>query len=428
MISGRAVGSAWRAGAFLLAFGCSVAEVQAGGFAVREQSAVGQGMSFAGAGTPGMGLSAMFWNPAAVTQAQGLWVEKHLSIVFPDSEITAGPGTSATLLALGSSSDNIGVIGFVPASYLAYQVNPNLYLGLAVNAPFGLGTKADTWAGSPYAIEAKALSIDINAIVGWKVNDQLSVAAGPRVMYFRGEFSRYSPAALPALVSADLKNLDDFGFGFTAGLTYTPTPMTEIALGYRSRTKLELHGDEVVGGTNLSGVVGNATLPDQATLGVRQRFGDKHTLLASVEWTNWSVLQTVPFAAAVPTTLTFNYRDGWFFALGGEYEWTPKTTLRAGIGYEISPVRDVFRDTSIPDDNRWWFSTGLTHKWNEKWTFDLGYSFVYVGHSPINIVPGHPDYVGLPLIATSDSRFHIVSAAIRYKFGEQHPAPAKIVK
>ena len=28
-------------------------------------------MAFAGEGTPGMGLSAMFWNPAAVTQVSG---------------------------------------------------------------------------------------------------------------------------------------------------------------------------------------------------------------------------------------------------------------------------------------------------------------------------------------------------------------------
>ena len=56
------------AAAALLAF--SVA-AQAGGFASRDQSAVGEGMSFAGEGTPGMGLSAMFWNPAAVTQVTG---------------------------------------------------------------------------------------------------------------------------------------------------------------------------------------------------------------------------------------------------------------------------------------------------------------------------------------------------------------------
>jgi long-chain fatty acid transport protein len=48
----------------------SAVAAQAGGFASRDQSTVGEGMSFAGEGTPGMGLSAMFWNPAAVTQTK----------------------------------------------------------------------------------------------------------------------------------------------------------------------------------------------------------------------------------------------------------------------------------------------------------------------------------------------------------------------
>jgi len=61
--------------AALLAFSLPA---QAGGFANRDQSAVGEGMSFAGEGTPGTGLSAMFWNPAAVTQVTG-WGAKRTS-------------------------------------------------------------------------------------------------------------------------------------------------------------------------------------------------------------------------------------------------------------------------------------------------------------------------------------------------------------
>ncbi len=43
----------------------------AGGFAVREQSAWGQGTSFAGVAAGG-DLSAMFWNPATMTQIPGM--------------------------------------------------------------------------------------------------------------------------------------------------------------------------------------------------------------------------------------------------------------------------------------------------------------------------------------------------------------------
>src|SRR5690349_11174424 len=94
-----------------LIFGAAVAlttlsyiEVRAGAFAVREQSAIGQGMAFAGEGVSDMGLSAMFWNPAAVTVTKGVELESDLSGVFTNSTIDTFPATSPSLLALGSKS------------------------------------------------------------------------------------------------------------------------------------------------------------------------------------------------------------------------------------------------------------------------------------------------------------------------------------
>ena len=60
----------------------------------------------------------------------------------------------------------------------------------------------------------------------------------------------------------------------------------------------------------------------------------------------------------------------------------------------------------------------MTQQWSAWTSIDLGYSFVYFGHSPIDIVPGHPDYasVGAPLVAHSSSHNHIVSMAWRYKW------------
>jgi len=406
--------------------------VNAGGLAIREQSASGQGMSFAGEGTSSMGLSAMFWNPAAVTQAQGFWSESHGALFFPHSTLSAEAGTSPALLAFGADSGNIGQFAIIPSSYFAYRVNPNLYLGLAINAPFGSATEPDgIWAGSVYAHVAKVKSIDVNPIIGWKFNDQWSVAFGPRIAYaYGGRFTRYL-GPTPGDV-AEVRGLDDIGFGFSAGITYTPSPFTEFALGYRSRLKLTLEGQQNIPslGINDASASGDVTVPDQINFGVRHRITDRFTLLGTVEWTNWSVLDNVPIDAPVPTTLTFNYRDGWFFSIGGEYQWTPQTTLRAGIAYEISPVEGQVRDTFLPDDDRWWFSAGLTHQVNERWTVDLGYSFVWLGDSSVNIVPGHPDFptVGLPLVASAETHNHILSAALRYKWTLDAPPPGKIIR
>lgn len=343
-------------------------------------------MSFAGAGTPGMGLSAMFWNPAAVTQTTGFWSETHAALFLPHSTIDADPAlTTVPPGNLPLSSGNIGETAIIPTSYFAYRLNPAWYLGLAVNAPFGSATEANTpWAGQQLAIRAQIKSIDANAILGWKVSERFSIAAGPRLVYaYDGRFTR-ALAAIAGSPTAEIRGLDDVGLGFAAGLTYRPSPFTEVALGYRSRVKLDLDGDQNVAAlANFDApATAEVTLPDQVSLGIRHRMTNQFTALATVEWTNWSVLQNVPVAAPAPTALTFNYRDGWLFALGGEYDWTPQTTLRAGIAYEISPVRDRFRDTFLPDDDRWWFSVGMTHRWTEKITLDFGYSFVWTRGVP----------------------------------------------
>jgi long-chain fatty acid transport protein len=437
--------SMFAAGTALAAMTLTSIDAQAGALALREQSAVGQGMSFAGAGTPGMGLSAMFWNPAAVTQATGLWTESHITGILPNSTLHADPGTSAPLLALGQDSDN-GHPAIVASSYYAYRFNPNIFFGLSITSPYGLGTGVSApFATQQLSVKSQAMSIDVNPVIGWKVSESLSVAAGPRGMWFRGWFTRAGAAINPAIVpSMAYLDVDDIGWGWTAGLTWKPMAGTEIAFGYRSRVKLDLEGHidappiAAVPGTN--SISGDVTLPDQATLGVRQRLTDAFTLLGTVEWTNWSLVQATPFTftsgvatGATATTLTFNLRDGWFFAAGGEYNWSPTTVLRAGIGYEISPVTDSIRDPSIPDANRWWFSGGITHMVAPNWTIDVGFSYIVVDNAPINVVPGHPDFANLnaapfgqlQFVGHNDANIAIISVGLRYKFGADAPLITK---
>ena len=60
-----------RAGSALGLLVIATAQADAGGFAIREQSAYGQGTSFAGIAAGGA-LSSMFWNPATITQVRGI--------------------------------------------------------------------------------------------------------------------------------------------------------------------------------------------------------------------------------------------------------------------------------------------------------------------------------------------------------------------
>ncbi|MGA9560681.1 MAG: outer membrane protein transport protein, partial [Pseudolabrys sp.] len=77
-MSRRAWGGVLRAGTALGLVVIASAQADAGGFAVREQSVYGQGSSFAGVAAGGA-LSSMFWNPATMTQFQGIVSETDVS-------------------------------------------------------------------------------------------------------------------------------------------------------------------------------------------------------------------------------------------------------------------------------------------------------------------------------------------------------------
>ncbi len=148
MSSGR-VSSLLRVGG-AAGFACIIAaEAHAGGFAIREQSACGQGASFAGVAAGGCDVSSMFWNPATMTQFAGAQVSLTASGIFGSSKNRPDPGTP---FFLAGGTGNTAESALVPASYFSYQVAPNFWIGMSVNAPFGLAVSfPGGWAGNEYA-------------------------------------------------------------------------------------------------------------------------------------------------------------------------------------------------------------------------------------------------------------------------------------
>jgi long-chain fatty acid transport protein len=176
------------------------------------------------------------------------------------------------------------------------------------------------------------------------------------------------------------------------------------------------------------------------TVGLRQRIGDRFTLLAGFEWTDWSRIGTAvvstPTGTATlsgsPVTLPFQYSDGYFYSLGGEYIVDPSLTLRAGVAFETSPITDDVRTPRLPDNDRMWYSAGLSYKPPQfrGVTFDLGYSYIDVKDTPINIGAGSGNpwtnatgtYIG-----SVDSHIHVLSVGFRYQWGATPPPAVKLV-
>ena len=421
----------------------ATAGANAGGLAVREQSAYGQGSSYAGVAAGGS-LSSMFWNPATMTQVYGIQSESVLSGLLASSKNSVTSGTYAGAPFNFGGTGNIAHSAIVPSSYYSWQFNQKLWLGLSINAPFGLAeTFPDNWAGRVYGAGGENLSTyNFTPTVAYKFNDLLSVGFGVQIQYATAAFTQGIPGA-PGLTNQLGVSGAGFGYGFTAGVTLTPTPYTTIGLGWRSGINQKINGTLVVPAafapvTTAGSVNTTFNMPDIVSLGLRQKLTPLWTGLATVEWSNWSragtsrILQPNGASAVIGATqvvIPFEYKDGWFFSLGAEYQWNPQLALRAGVAYELSPVTDQVRGPAIPDANRTWLSVGATYQYSAKVSLDFAYSHVFVKAAPISITnSSNPFFAiggGTSYVGSVDSHLDVISVALKYRWDDP-PAPAKV--
>lgn len=405
----------------------------AGGFAVREQSTSAQGSSFAGAAA-GFDLSSMFWNPAAVTGKEGQNSESHAAVILGQSRLTSESGALDGLPTppFADSSGNIADPALVTSSYANYQFG-NFYVGYSLNAPFGLTTKPErNWKGQTLGSTSKLLTVNFSPTVGYKVAPGVSVAVGAQVQYIDARLTSFLPAGQGVIVTGE-----DYGFGFTAGIMFEPTSSTKIGIGFRSSVAHTLEGKQVntlAGVPAASRISAKAELPEIATLSLRQKVNSRFTFLGTVEWTNWSRVKTIdincktadgtPVGCAAPgdtlSTLDLNYDDGWFFAAGVEYAFSPKLLLRTGLAYEISPAReDSSRTVRIADNDRIWASVGATYSLNANMALDFAYTHIFVKDGKIE--QDEPAFLGGgSFVADVDSSVDIISASFKYKWGGHH--------
>ncbi len=421
--------------------GLSVA--QAGGYAVREQSTQFEGTSFAGSAAGG-DLSSMFWNPAATASLEGVNFSSNFSFALTNSSLTAAPD-SAFASFLGTNSGSFSGDFLVPATYANYQLSDRWYLGLALNSPFGFATKpSNTWAGSPLEDTSKIFTIDINPTIAYKFTPQITIGAGLQVEYFKlRENSGPVPSAylgfvnslpggpyLPSAIPGRSASVDDWGVGATAGVIWQPTALTSIGLGYRSPVEVNPSGTcSGFGLTNLQAgsatgcasgttVHASTTLPETLTLSGRQQVTERLALLGTLEWTHWSRVQpTFAYNSAgiAVDSIPVGFKDGWFYALGAEYMYNPRLTLRAGLSYEKSPVTDENRTQFLPDSDRWTPSVGASYKWSDRITIDLAYSHIFFSDGSMKETVSLPIGTVTLLDAVAKTDVDFVSVGLKYK-------------
>jgi long-chain fatty acid transport protein len=371
----------------------------AGAFFHEAQSLKSAGRASAGAPAVAADASTIFLNPAGMTQLSKAQVQVGSSLLMPRGEVenrgstAQTPGTGGAVVPMtGTRNGHPYDPAIMPHLYAALPlVNGRVWLGLGVSAPFGLVTDyQEDWFGRYDSIKSELTTIDIAPTLALRIIEWLSIGVGVDVQRADATLENAVPNPIapggptPATDGRFRAQGDDWSVGFNVGLVIEPTPRTRIGLHYRSAIEHQLDGDATLSGLAPPLDAQNGTadasaeldLPAIASIGVAHEVTPDLTLLGHVAWYGWDSFDEIRVRfddGRADVVEPQNYRDTWAIGLGAEYRLTDAWTLRGGVSYDQTPTRNGFRNTRVPDGDRYWIAIGASYELSDRIGFDLGY-------------------------------------------------------
>ena len=387
------------AAAIAAALSAVAGTAHAAGFQLTEQSALALGRAYAGVGVDGTDISGVYYNPATMTLHKGTKVQAGgvgvgLNLEFSDDHDES------------HDQNGRGAEQFIPHGFFTHQINDSTWFGLGITVPFGMGTEyGESWAHNATGVSANIMTVDINPNVAWKVNEKFSIGAGISLQYAQADLKKKSQKSLGDATLTPMTEIDadSTAWGWNVGVMWSPLENLRFGLSYRSNVVHDAEGDLTIEGlpdapdaspldpAMLNGTYkGSATVeaPAWAMATAAWDVNDLLSLYATFRWANWSSFDTLevegsatlPTGTAIPlgTTIKNNWKDTYLFSVGGDLRLTDFWTLRGGVGYETSPIKDPKTRTSIiPDANRWWFAVGSSFKWSEQFSTDVSFAHLH---------------------------------------------------
>jgi long-chain fatty acid transport protein len=389
----------------------------AAGFYIQEQSARQQGDAFAGAAANPQDASTLFNNPAGMTELSGPQIAGDISVIIPHADLT----NRGTNILGGPVAGNDGGDPFsatpVPSAYIAMPIQGGTWwAGLALTAPFGLTNQYNnTWFGRYNSTESVLTTEDIAPSVAVKVTDALSLGAGIDFQHAHAELDqKYFTGGPDGTIEV---NGNSWKTGFNVGALWKVDPATNVGLHYRSAITQDIGGTLVVTGvTTGTHASAELKLPDIVEFGATHQLTSQLKLLGSINWFDWSRFNQIKVNSALgSTTIPTAWRDTWSAAIGAEWKQDEKWTYRGGFQWDETPTNG-FRDTRIPDSNRFWVSLGASYAVTPAFNIDGAVSHLFMPDAGINATNSFGGGPPVDTIAVSKNYVNIVSMQGVWKF------------
>ena len=376
--------------------------VMAGGYKIPEQSlnSMALGAAYV-AHTSGADTS--YFNPANMAfMGEKQYVDGGLTLAhLPPNVYTLGGPYSGE-----SETENI----LIPNFHYVSAPMGDFRWGVSLTAPAGLTKRWETSYQKATAEEFTLENVELNPTISYKVNDDLSIGGGLRLVYSKGVVKSDASGVVPPGYEAFAPSRDMEGdtieFGYNLAITYKPTSDVIIAATYRSNIDLDEEGTAdlnygYVGSTGpvIATYSGDATvsvpLPAALNLAISKTWNNTFTLEAVYERTFWSAYETLDFGydstidpalkAVFGTPIAKNWQDTNTFRLGATIE-LEKITMMMGFAIDETPVPVEYIGYELPDSDAKIFSMGFRYQQTE--ALSWGAAFLYDSKDPIRLVRG----------------------------------------
>lgn len=442
---------------------------QAGSFGLIDHSASGQGSAYAGAAALGEDASTIYFNPAGMTRLSGQQIIVAGHIISPNADFTNNGSTTFAGSPLQGANSSTGDPAFVPNFYYSAELPNEIYVGVGVNVPFGLSTEYnDGWVGRYHALRSEITSINVNPSIAWKATDTISVGFGISIQYMELELTNNidsmaacldlesgfgvpgSPCAaytIPGNAAQDSSTKldgDSTEMGWNAGILIDLDEKNRLGVAYRSAIKHNVSGNaayvlddnglqQLAAGLSSPPPTGSgfnilqnttleatAELPETFSLSYVGEVDSKWTALFDWTWTGWSSLDviTIRQAGGIPgrePTLDLVYKNTNRFSVGVNYKPDNKWIYRGGLALDETPIRTPESTSArIPGNDRKWISLGLGYAPAANWSFDVGYSHLFLSDTQINNTGSTTS--GATLTGSYESSVDILSAQANFNF------------
>lgn len=384
----------------------------AGGYKIPETSTNGVALSAANV-AHSQNADAAYYNPANMSfMADGNALEADLMVVSIGATNFKGDALGSTGVDIDAESE----IFFIPSiNYVSPKVG-DFRFGLSVAVPGGLTKR---WTDQPAKGTAEEFTlqvIEINPTVSYAINEQLSVAAGFRIIQSEGIVKSSNPAT----ASRDLIG-ESFDYGYNLALSYKPTEAIDIAVTFRSNVDLTEEGNAklYIGDAKVydGGASVMVPLPAMLNLAMAYTFESKTTVEFVYERNFWSAYDILDFdyssplqtilVSAMDDPIAKNWKDTNAYRLGITQDMDA-LTLMAGLVIDESPVPDETLSFELPDSDSISVSFGARYDVSEDW--NVGFAMLYSMREDRTVT--NDDIDG----TFSNSNVLITSVGVGYKF------------